>query len=137
MSRAAAGLALALTACAGFQPVSDIQPCLEVGYALAAITETCSGDRAAGNARYQQFREEYRCIPTPVEPKGEGSTEGTSADESEGAAGPAPEDLYDCAFAVEQLPCDFVEAAGDDLEVYLSVSPGCPLVAEPKGEGAR
>jgi hypothetical protein len=127
MSRPAAGLALALTACAGFQPVSDIQPCLEVGYALAAITETCSGDRAAGNARYQQFREEYRCIPTPVEPKGD----------SEDAAGPAPEDLYDCAFAIEQLPCELVESAGDDLEVYLSVSPGCPLVAEPKGEGAR
>lgn len=48
------------------------------------------------------------------------------------ADGTNPEDLYDCAFAISSLPCDVVEDFGDDLERYMEISPGCPLVAVPR-----
>ncbi len=119
-----------LPACAGFQPVSDIQPCLEAGYAIAYITEACSGDRALGNQRYEAFRKQYRCVSTPPE-------DGVPGVDASDTAGPGPEDLYECAFAISGLECAVVEDFGDDIDKYMQVAGGCALIAERKAGGAR
>lgn len=107
-------LLLALIGCPAFSELGEDQPCLEVGYALAYAAESCLGDRDVGNARYEAFVDQYECIPT-----------------SEAVAdGHAPQDLYDCAFAISEMPCEVVEAYGDDLALYMGISPGCALVAE-------
>lgn len=76
-------VSLALTGlpgCPAIQELPPEQPCLEAGYAIAYVTEECSGDRALANARYEDFAETYTCIPhTPAEDQ---------------AAGLNPEDLY-------------------------------------------
>ena len=103
-----------LIGCPAFTAIEGDSPCLEVGYALAYVAETCSGSRDAGNARYEQFVDEYTCIDSSVAVE----------------QGYAPEDLYDCAFAISSLPCEVTEEYGDDLSLYMDISPGCALVVE-------
>jgi hypothetical protein len=117
MRRLSPLLALALAGCgAGFQELPQDHACLEVGYALAHLAEPCPGERSVGNARYEQFRDEYACL---------------TRDEAV-EAGTNPEDLYDRAFAIQALPCDVEADFGDDLSQYMAISPGCALVAEPR-----
>lgn len=108
-------LPLLLMGCAGFRPIDPQQPCLEAGYAIAATTERCTGDRALANQRYESFASQYTCIDrVPSED-----------------SWPA-EDLYDCAFSIELLPCEVAAEFGDDLARYLSMSPACALVTQKK-----
>lgn len=117
MRRIAMFVVLLLAGCgAGFQELPQDHACLEVGYALAHLAESCSGERAVGNRRYEQFRDEYACL-----------TRDQAVE-----AGTNPEDLYDCAFAIQALSCDVEADFGDDLSRYMDVSPGCALVAEPR-----
>jgi hypothetical protein len=130
MSRALLLLAPLLPACAGFQPVAATQPCLEAGYAIAYVTEACTGDRALANQRYEDFRAQFTCVETPPE-------DGVPGVESSDTAGPGPEDLYDCAFAISQLDCAVVEDFGGRIGQYMQVSPACPLVATRADGGGR
>ena len=130
MSRRPLLLLLGAPACAGFQPVADTQPCLEAGYAIAYITEACTGDRELGNQRYEAFRDQYQCVSTPPE-------DGVPGVNSADTGAPGPEDLYDCAYAISELDCAVVEDFGDRIGQYLRVSPACPLVAERKAGGGR
>ena len=121
--RSALGLWLGASGCLGFQPGDPEQPCWEAGYAIAAVTEDCTGDRELANARYEAFDAAYTCIPREPD------------DPELLAQGIGPEDLYDCAFAIGRLPCAVVEDFGDDIAAYLSISPGCALVTAPAGGG--
>ncbi|MFM2248407.1 MAG: hypothetical protein RL071_4482 [Pseudomonadota bacterium] len=123
-------LLVGLSSCAGFQPVADTQPCLEAGYAIAYVTEACTGDRELGNQRYEDFRDQFTCLATPPE-------DGVPGVDSADTAAPGPEDLYECAFAISQLDCAVVEDFGGRIGMYLNVSPACPLVAERKAGGGR
>ena len=108
-----------LSACgAGFRPVPGDQFCLEAGYAIAAVTESCTGDRPLANRRFEAFQEQTDCVRIDVtEPPG----------------GVQPEQLFDCAFAIQSLPCDVVSDFGDDIDAYLAISPACALVTDPAG----
>ena len=44
-----------------------------------------------------------------------------------------PADYFHCAFAIRQLPCELVEAYGDDFAQYLTASDACPWVVAPAG----
>lgn len=121
-SRAPSPFALSvplLAGCVAFKPMPPDQYCKEVGYAIAAVTEVCTGDTDLANDRHDAFVDQYACIEHEVD---------------EGGA-VAPEDLFDCAFRIQELPCDLVESYGDDISAYVSVSPGCALVVEPKAGG--
>lgn len=108
-----------LTGCIlAFTEVDPEQPCLEAGYAIAYAAASCTGDDDLANARFEDFQEQYACIGrTPDDP-------------DLAAAGIAPEDLYECGFAIQQLPCDVVDDFGDDLSAYLAISPACPWILE-------
>jgi hypothetical protein len=119
------GLAALSAGCAVLQPVDPEDPCLEAGYAIAWITEVCSQSVELGNARYEQFDAEYQCV-------------GRAFDDPElEAAGIRVEDLYDCSFAIRQLPCEVVDDYGTDLASYLAVSEACTWIVEPARGGGE
>jgi len=117
---AVAPLALVgLVGCPAMQELPPEQPCWEAGYAIAYVTEECTGDRARANALYEAFEDAYTCIPhTPAEDQ---------------AAGINPEDLYACAERIAAVSCETAEVYGDDLSQWMSVSDACAWVAEPNG----
>jgi hypothetical protein len=111
-------VALLLPGCLAMHELPPEQPCWEAGYAIAYVTEECTGDRELANARYEAFEAAYTCIPHRP-----------AADEE---AGIDPEDLYDCANRIASLSCETAKEFGDDLSQWMSVSGACPLVAEAK-----
>lgn len=114
-------IALLAAGCgAVLQPVEPDSPCLEAGYAIAYATEVCTGSVERANRRYDAFEREYRC------------REWTYDDP---ALEPFLGDLYDCSFAIRQLPCEVVDDYGDDLAAWMSTSQACDWVAAPAGEG--
>jgi hypothetical protein len=124
MRRATLPLLPLLAGCSwmAFDELDPNQPFYEAAYAIAWVTEECTGDRAAANARYERFMAEYQCIP--------------HAPADDLAAGSGPEQLYACSDAIDALDCETATAFGDDFASWLSVSDACSWVAEPKG-GAR
>lgn len=121
MSRRALPLLLALPGCLAMQEIDPDQPCLEAGYAIAWVTEECTGDRALANARFERFQQAYTCIP--------------HAPADDVAAGIQPEDLYACADTIDDVSCETAETYGDDISAWMSVSEACAWVAEPAGGG--
>ncbi len=114
-----AALALALAGCgAVLQPVEPEAPCLEAGYAIAYATEACTGDVELANRRFDTFEREYDC-------------RGWTWDDPE--LEPFLGDLYDCPFAIRQLPCETVAEYGDDLEAWLASSEACTWLVTPRG----
>lgn len=113
---------LALAGCDPIDPMPADLPCREAGYAIAARTAECTGDAELAQKRYDAYRAEFQCIEW-------------SADDPElmDTAGPAAEDLFSCAFTLRNLPCEFVDDLGDDVEAWLSMDPGCTWVAKKKG----
>ena len=123
--RSASLAAVLLAGCAVIQPVDPDDPCLEAGYAIAWVSEACAASVEVGNARYERFEQDYACV-------------GRTYDDPElAAAGIEVEDLYDCAFAIRQLPCDVVDAYAMDIGAYLDVSEACAWVVKPARGGAR
>lgn len=103
-----------LGGCAGFTNLPPDHFCLEAGYAIAAVTESCTGDRDLANARFEVFQSSVTCVEIDV---------------ADPPSGVLPEQLFDCAFAIQALSCDVVADFGDDISSYLAISPGCALVA--------
>lgn len=109
-------LLLALTGCITLRTMAPDLPCREAGYAIAARTEACSGDIELANARYDAFVDDYVCIDVDV------------TDPAFNGPALSPDDLFDCAFSIRELPCEWVDVFGDDLDLWLSVSDACPWV---------
>ena len=99
--------------------------CREVGYAIAGRTQECTGDLALAEARYLQFEQEFTCVEYEV-PK---DTDTGTRD----SVFPY-QDLYHCPLAIRSLACELVEQYGDDLAAWMTASPTCDLLAQPKGE---
>lgn len=103
---------LALIGCAHELPPE--QPCLEVGYAIAARTEECTGDVDLAVSREEAFDAAYACTPPPLD---------------------APEQenhLYTCALTVRNLACELALEHGDDLDAWLASSPVCRTILVPR-----
>jgi hypothetical protein len=90
------------------------QPCLEVGTALGARTEQCTGDRELALQRLEAFEEAYDC------------------DLPEGPAFEVQSPLYECALVVRHLACELAVEYGDDLEAWLDSSPTCGMILVPR-----
>ena len=121
-------LLTSLTLAAGLGCAQKVAPdryCQEAATAIAGRTEACTGDLELADARYAAFYEAYTCVDVPVESMGEDT-----------ASLIAPQDRLHCAFAIRNLPCALVEAYGDDIEQYMTASPICGTLVQPKG-GAR
>lgn len=114
-------LLLAPVLACNLQPGDPEQPCLEAGYAIAAVTEECTSDRELANARYEAFDAGWDCIPREHD------------DPELAELGVPVEALFDCAFSIGLLPCEVVDDFGDDIASYLAISPACPLVAREEG----
>lgn len=104
----------ALLGCESHRVMDPDQPCLEAGYAIASRTYECTDDNALANARYEAFADDYACIPHVLDDNGNIPVQ----------------DLFHCGYLIRTLSCDDVEAFGDDLDAWLSVSPACQLVVE-------
>ena len=107
--------ALALGACT--QAIDADSPCREVAYAIAARTVECTGDDAAADRRAQSIQGRYTCLAPGPEANGDDT-----------ASFVAPENLYHCAYTIRALSCAEVDAFGDDLEQWLTVSPICDRI---------
>ena len=114
---------LALAGCAVVEEPDPLEPCLEAGYAIAYVSEVCSGDAEVGNDRYHRFEKDFRCVPRAWD------------DPELEAAGIQVEDLYGCAFAIRQLTCETVDEYGNDIGAYLDVSNACGWITTPAGGG--
>lgn len=103
---------VAAAACAHDLPPE--QACIEVGYALAARTEDCTGDADLGVSRQEAFEVEYVCsLPELLAPEYE-------------------RDLFNCALVVRNLACELAVDYGDDLALWLDSSPVCALILDPR-----
>lgn len=107
-----APLGLLLAGCPHDLP--DDQACLEVGTAIGARTEACTGDPELGVARIEAFEAAYACsLPELATPEQE-------------------RDLFECALVVRNLACELVEAYGDDLDAWLQSNGTCGVILEPR-----
>jgi hypothetical protein len=113
MGTLAVGLAMG-SACESHRVMDPEQPCLEAGYAISSRTYDCTDDDALANERFEHFRDELACIPHELDDNGNIPVR----------------DLFHCGYVIRTLSCDEVDAFGDDLTAWMSVSPACPLVAE-------
>jgi len=91
-------------------------PCREAAVAIASRTERCTGDIELANTRYEAFEDTYECIAVEV---GDPAFDGPAL---------SPDDVFDCARAIRDMPCELVETYGDDLDRWLMVSNACPWV---------
>lgn len=124
-----------LTGCASLQALPKDQPCLDAGYAISRRTFECTGDADLANARYELFRERFRCVPLPEYGVDTGVVTKFIAPDDPAYQSVSPPDFFHCAFAIEQLPCELVFEYGDDLHRWLDTSEACAWVVEPKEGG--
>lgn len=87
------------------------QPCLDAGYNIAARTFECTGDADLANARFEVFRDQFRCKPVDVQ------------------TDPVDE-YFHCSVAIGALSCDQVDRFGDNIACWMSVSSACPYIIE-------
>lgn len=99
------------------------EPCLEAGYAIAYVTEVCTGDVDLANERFHDFERDYECIPR------------RTGDPEMEEYGVHLEDLYDCSFAIRLLSCDLQKEYGSDLDRYLDASEACSWIVKPRRGG--
>lgn len=112
-----------LAGCNNLVPVESTAPCEEAGYALSRRTFECTGDGDLANARYLAFTEAYACTELEWDVQPDTGLVYTLA--------PGDEvDLFHCAFAIGELPCELVEEYGDDFGQWLTASTACPLILE-------
>lgn len=104
-----------LAACATTMEADDF--CQEVGYAIAARTQECTGDGDLAEARYEAFEAAYTCVE--VDP-----------DDTAGPDGVRPEDLFACPLAIRNVACELADTWDDDLDAWLDASPMCALLVE-------
>lgn len=82
------------------------QVCRDTGYAIAARTLDCEGDRELADERYAAFRADYRCLVSDL--------------------GRDPVDVYyHCVAEISRAGCQEVRRFNDDLRRYLALSPAC------------
>jgi hypothetical protein len=112
--RSAAWLALAAWSCAS--PIPPDGFCREVGYAIAAVTQRCTGSVSEARERFEAFEQDLTCR--------EWTAEGWDT------APVLPEDLYHCPLAIRALSCEKVDEYGADLDRYLEASPVCSYLLE-------
>ena len=110
--------ALLCVACT--RSIDEDRLCDEIGYAIAGRTQTCTGDTALAQQRFEAFADQYTCREVPVETLG--------ADTS---APVAPQDTFACPLAIRNIPCALVEELGDDLDAWLSASEMCDYLTTP------
>lgn len=128
-------IALLLGACAAMRVLPKDQPCIEAGYAISRRTFECTADPDLANARYLQFQDEYTCVPIPDWYRIDDgiSVNGLLTYDDTGRPRIEAQDYFHCSFAISQLPCEAVEAFGDDLSRWLASSDACGWIVEPKG----
>ena len=117
---------LALSACYNLTPVDAGAPCAEVGYAISRRTFECTGDDGLANQRYRDFKDAYACRELDWD-----FSSDTAYIYAE-IPGEASR-YFHCSFTIGELPCELVEAYGDDFEQWLTASVACPLVVEASG----
>lgn len=102
---------LAVLAAAGCaEDVGPEQACEEVGIAIGARAEECTGDVELAVALVEAFQAEAECVaPAP----------GSATEEV---------DLYACALVLRNLACELSAEYGADLSRWLETS-SCPAVA--------
>lgn len=108
-----------LVGCTLVEPMPGDQPCKEVGWAIASRTHDCTGDVALANDRHAAFDDRAECI--------EWEADDPALDEI------GAEDLFSCAFTLRNLPCETIEALGDDFEAWLETDEACAYVVSLKG----
>lgn len=97
--------------------VSGDDLCREVGYAIAARTETCTGNGTLAEQRFLAFEDAYTCV--------EIAPDATTTDDGVPVA-----DLYACPLAIRNLACELANRYADDLDAWLSASPACAYLVE-------
>ncbi len=112
--RSAAALALCAAACTADLPPE--QPCDEVGYAIAARYEQCTGDAVAATVIYDAYVEQITCQVQDFPLKNEN--------------GGASEVAYECALVTRNLACELAIEYGDDLAAWLATSPVCDALLD-------
>ena len=117
-------LLLALLGCNTARPLADTLPCEDAAVAISRRTYECTNDGDLANQRYEDVVASYECIPVTYETDIEGAWYDVIED--------APGNWFHCAFAIGELPCELVEAYGDDFELWLDASPVCAVVMEPR-----
>lgn len=106
--------AVAAVACAHDLPAE--QPCTEVGFAIAARYEQCTGDTDGALALYEAFEADVTCLADTFPLRG-----------PDGEPDPV---AYECALVTRNLACELVEQYGQDLSLWLSSSPVCGALLE-------
>ena len=94
----------------------DDQACVEVGYAIAARVEQCTGDADLGESLYDRFEAETTCR-LPVKDEASIVYE-------------QPVLAFECAFVTRNLACELAVEYGDDLSLWLGSSPICRAILE-------
>lgn len=127
-------IVLWLVGCASMEVLPKDQPCIEAGYAISRRTFDCTADADLANARYLQFQDEYECVPIPGWHRVQDgiSVGGVLVYDDTGRPRIEAQDYFHCSFAISQLPCEAVEAFGDDLSLWLSASDACGWIVAPK-----
>lgn len=104
-----------LLLCAGCpRPLDDDHACTEIGTAIGARTQDCTGDAELGEARIEAFEAQAVCLINDT-----GGTQGVLGD-----------DAYACALILRNLACELVERDGDDLDAWLAHATSCRLAVE-------
>lgn len=86
-----------LVGCPGSYDMELDEPCRQAGFAIASRHQACTGDADAANALYERFVDEYACTVAKLS-----------------------KDDYRCAYNLNALDCQAVEALRDDLPGYLT-----------------
>lgn len=96
-----------LTSCGeSYRGMPTDQVCRDTGYAIAARTLDCEGDRDLADARYESFRENYECLVRDLERD--------------------PVDVYyHCVAEISGADCTQIARFKNNLSRYLRLSPAC------------
>ncbi|MBK7584082.1 MAG: hypothetical protein IPI67_28275 [Myxococcales bacterium] len=100
-----------LLTCKGYEELEPDDICQETGFSIANRTVTCTDDTELGNARYEKFRDQYRCI--------------AQLDTGSG---------FQCAISLRKLSCTDVKQFGDDLDAWLAAGIDCATIVENKSK---
>lgn len=101
----------ALLAGCGVAELPVEQPCVEVGYAIAARYEQCTGDAVGAIELFEEFQARAEC-----------RVEDFPLRDEHGEPSPV---AYECALVTRNLACELAESYAEDLSAWLGSSPVC------------